>query len=372
MSWPYLSISPECTLSLLLEKEERLLKVESIDQTGAVIENSTEILGDILFQIKIKNFKTPTLKGKVQNVKGFKKIVANDRRFYINALWDLFKNLEHKDLIELVGSMSVPLGFECWSVLSGLNDSQLLSWNTSVELPEIHFKNQNIWTVKQPLMASTRSIVMVGQSQAMIDLRSQIPKIVKGSGLINLYGKLGSGRETLVQVIHEESGHDHQLHFVRSLTELEESIRLAPLTPQLYYVKDIPQHEIENLHEISHIIAGQGSRLIIISEQPFKSPLLKHMIKIPELSTRKEDLPLLINHFIRHYAHQFQYPELTIVPEAMQRLINNNYQGEIKELRSICNLIVSQHGHKGIIEFDDVKIFLSKEEIPQEEFLKVA
>jgi len=371
MSWPYLSISPECTLSLLLEKEERSLKVESIDQAGAVIDNATEILGDILFQIKINNLKSITLKGKVQNVKGFKKVMANDRRIYINALWDLIKNLEHKDFIELVGSMSVPLGFECWSMLSGLNDSQLLSWNTSVELPEIHFKNQNIWTVGEPLKASTRSIVMVGQSQAMIDLRSQIPKVLKGNGLINLYGKLGSGRETLVQVIHEESGHDHQLHFVRSLTELEESIRLAPLTPQLYYVKDIPQHEIENLHEISHIIAGQGSRLIIISEQPFKSPLLKHMLQVPELIARKEDVPLLVQHFIKHYAHQFQYPELAMAPEALETLSHHEYQGEIKELRSICNLIVSQHGHKGIIELEDVKMFLIKQEA-QVEILKAA
>lgn len=371
MSWPYLSISPECTISLLLGKEARELKVESIDQAGLVVENGTEILGEILFHINLKSTKSQLLKGKIQNVKGHKKIIASDRRLFINTLWEMFKNFEHQELMDLAQSMSIPQGFESWAILAGLNDSQLLSWNSSQELPEIHFKNQSIWAVGEPLKTSSRSVVMVGQSEAMVKLRSQVPKIVKGNGLINLCGKKGSGRETLVQVLHEESGQDHQLHFVRSLIELEESIRLAPLSPQLYYVKDIPQSEIENLHEISHIIAGQGSRLIIISEQPFKSPLLKHIVEVPDLASRSEDIPLLINHFIKHYAHQFQFPELTLASEAFEAMTQHHFNGEIQELRSICNLVVCQHGHKGLIELNDVKLFI-KTENEQEVLLKIA
>ena len=60
--------------------------------------------------------------------------------------------------------------------------------------------------------------------------------------------------------------------------------------------------------------------------------------------------------------------EMTVdIEKGLECFMDANFAGEIKELKSICNLIVCRFGHKGIIEFADVESFLSfQQEIESE------
>ena len=58
-------------------------------------------------------------------------------------------------------------------------------------------------------------------------------------------------------------------------------------------------------------------------------------IKLPALRERKEDIPLLVDHFIRRFSHLTKKPITEIAPDALAVLVSHNYPGNIRELENI-------------------------------------
>jgi DNA-binding NtrC family response regulator len=57
-------------------------------------------------------------------------------------------------------------------------------------------------------------------------------------------------------------------------------------------------------------------------------------IKIPALSERPEDIPLLVNHFIRLFKDKTRRPVKRVTPEAMVMLRNYSFPGNVRELEN--------------------------------------
>ena len=59
-------------------------------------------------------------------------------------------------------------------------------------------------------------------------------------------------------------------------------------------------------------------------------------VEIPPLRSRKEDIPLLVQHFLETFATDLNAEHITqIAPEAMQALANYSYPGNVRELENI-------------------------------------
>lgn len=58
-------------------------------------------------------------------------------------------------------------------------------------------------------------------------------------------------------------------------------------------------------------------------------------LHIPALSQRMDDLPLLINHFLQKYAAQMKKNVTEISPEALAKLMNHEFTGNVRELENI-------------------------------------
>jgi two-component system response regulator PilR (NtrC family) len=58
-------------------------------------------------------------------------------------------------------------------------------------------------------------------------------------------------------------------------------------------------------------------------------------IKIPPLRERKEDIPLLVNHFVRKYSTDTGKEIEGISPEALELLLGYNFAGNVRELENI-------------------------------------
>ena len=57
-------------------------------------------------------------------------------------------------------------------------------------------------------------------------------------------------------------------------------------------------------------------------------------IHLPPLRERREDIPLLVRHFIKHTAREQQRDEKAIEPAAMSALINYSWPGNVRELQN--------------------------------------
>ncbi len=59
-------------------------------------------------------------------------------------------------------------------------------------------------------------------------------------------------------------------------------------------------------------------------------------LKIPALRDRKDDIPLLLNHFMGHFADTHKLPPSTLSNGALSRLQDYSWPGNVRELRNVC------------------------------------
>jgi DNA-binding NtrC family response regulator len=64
-------------------------------------------------------------------------------------------------------------------------------------------------------------------------------------------------------------------------------------------------------------------------------------IHLPPLRERREDLPLLVNHFLAKKAEEEGHPPKQISPEAMTLMMNYDWPGNVRELQNIIEQMVT-------------------------------
>ncbi|MFZ1291099.1 MAG: sigma-54 dependent transcriptional regulator [Melioribacteraceae bacterium] len=76
-------------------------------------------------------------------------------------------------------------------------------------------------------------------------------------------------------------------------------------------------------------------------------------IKLPSLNERREDIPLLVDHFVEKYCNEMGKPVIGVNNESMKKLINYDWRGGVRELENIIErAIIFSSGDK--IEVNDL------------------
>src|SRR5246500_2055928 len=95
----------------------------------------------------------------------------------------------------------------------------------------------------------------------------------------------------------------------------------------------------QTLHADVRIIAATNKNLEqLVREGKFRDDLYFRLnvvrIVMPPLRERKEDIPILVRGFPRHFCKKNNKPLLDLVPDAMDALLTYNWPGNIRELRT--------------------------------------
>jgi len=64
------------------------------------------------------------------------------------------------------------------------------------------------------------------------------------------------------------------------------------------------------------------------------------MIDLPPMRARREDIPLLVDHFIRKFSEENERPVRQIAPEALRALIEYSWPGNVRELENVVERAV--------------------------------
>jgi two-component system, NtrC family, nitrogen regulation response regulator NtrX len=64
------------------------------------------------------------------------------------------------------------------------------------------------------------------------------------------------------------------------------------------------------------------------------------LIRVPSLNERREDIPLLVEHFLHHIANEYHQTKKGIEPAAMQLLSKHNWTGNIRELKNAVERLI--------------------------------
>jgi DNA-binding NtrC family response regulator len=95
----------------------------------------------------------------------------------------------------------------------------------------------------------------------------------------------------------------------------------------------------QTLHADVRLIAATNKNLEqLVKEGKFRDDLFFRLnvvrITLPPLRDRKEDIPLLVRGFLRHFCKANEKPPLELTAEAMNSLLSYDWPGNVRELRT--------------------------------------
>ena len=91
--------------------------------------------------------------------------------------------------------------------------------------------------------------------------------------------------------------------------------------------------------DIRLIAATNQDLEALVNDGKFRSDLYYRLkvvtLKIPPLRDRREDIPLLANHFLETFAEENSRPGMRFSSEAMRALVHARWEGNVRELRNL-------------------------------------
>lgn len=233
---------------------------------------------------------------------------------------------------------------------------------------------------------------LIGESEKMRSLRSQIEIAARSSSRVLITGESGSGKELVARLLHGSSnraskpfievncaaipqeliesemfGHEKGSFtgaFERKKGKFEladggtlflDEIGDMSLQTQAKVLRVIETQEFQrvggsaNIKVDVRIIAATNKDLPAeVRKGTFREDLFFRLnvipISVPPLRERKEDIPLLVDYFIKTISEEYGQRPKKITPEAIRRLQNHEWPGNVRELRNTLErlLIMTQ------------------------------
>lgn len=221
---------------------------------------------------------------------------------------------------------------------------------------------------------------IIGESRAMEQVFQTIEKVAKTEANVLITGENGTGKELVARALHRRSNRSENVFITVDMGALTESlfeselfghekgaftdakdsragrfeianggtlfldeIGNIPLQLQPKLLSAIQTHEIRRIGsnkttkiDIRLICATNENLDEMVKDQDFRQDLLYRIntieIKLPPLRERVEDIPLLVEHFLKKYLTKYKKEILGITEQALVHLKEYHWPGNIREL----------------------------------------
>ncbi len=234
---------------------------------------------------------------------------------------------------------------------------------------------------------------VIGSSEPLQRAIEQVRTVAASNATILLLGETGTGKELFAQMIHQASPRSkgpfmavHCAAIPANLLESElfghekgaftganerrvgrfesanggtlflDEIGEIDATTQIKLLRFLETRSVERLG--SHKPISLDLRLVcatnrdlrqMVAEGKFREDLYYRLsvvpLRLPPLRERKDDVPLLLTHYLRKFAQENKVAEAKLSPAALIPLTAYAWPGNIRELRNACeNLAVLQAG----------------------------
>jgi len=229
---------------------------------------------------------------------------------------------------------------------------------------------------------------MIGKSRSLEQVRAEIAKVARTNAKVLITGESGTGKELVARAIHKASvrgrGPFEKLNCAALPKDLVESelfgyekgaftgaaqlkrgrleaadggtlfldeVGDMSLETQAKFLRAIETGEIERLGSTrtisvdARIVAATNKDLPTeIEAGRFREDLYYRLnvvpIQLAPLRQRREDVPLLVEHFMNRFGSEHGRPPRQFTPDAMERLVSYSWPGNIRELKNLIERIL--------------------------------
>ena len=238
---------------------------------------------------------------------------------------------------------------------------------------------------------------IMGKSPKIMEVLHNIDKVAPSDLTVLITGETGTGKELVARALHENSlrsskefvvanctadtlfesylfGHEKgsftgatsrklgKMDFAEGGTIFLDEIGAMPFDLQSKLLRLIQFKEFERVGgtlikaDVRFIAATNQDLNDAIKDGKFRLDLFhrfKFNIKVPPLTEIKEDIPILVEHFIQKYSTVNGKKIIRIADEVMQLLINYSWPGNIRELQNCFERMIFFAEHE-TISVDDL------------------
>jgi nitrogen regulation protein NR(I) len=229
---------------------------------------------------------------------------------------------------------------------------------------------------------------IIGQSPGLLELYAVLDRVADTPTTVLITGESGTGKELVARALHENSSRSDKpfikvncAAIPRDLMESElfgyergaftgavaskpgrfelasggtlflDEIGSIPVEMQVKLLRALQESEFERVGGVKTIrvdvrlVAATNSDLKKeIAAGAFREDLYYRLnvvpIRLPALRERREDIPLLVQHFVRKFDERLKKSVLGPEPEALEILSNHPWPGNIRELENVIERAV--------------------------------
>jgi formate hydrogenlyase transcriptional activator len=229
---------------------------------------------------------------------------------------------------------------------------------------------------------------IVGRSAALRSLLRQVETVAPTDSTVLIYGETGTGKELIARALHNLStrhagpfvklncaaiptglleselfGHERgaftsaiaqrigRFEMANRGTIFLDEIGEIPLELQPKLLRVLQEREFERLGSSrtlttdARLIAATNRDLgAYVQEQKFRSDLFYRLnvfpLHVPPLRERREDIPLLVQHFVQRFSRRMDRNIESIPKQGMDALISYAWPGNVRELENVIERAV--------------------------------
>ncbi len=235
---------------------------------------------------------------------------------------------------------------------------------------------------------------LVGESAALRRVMSQVETVAPTDSTVLLLGETGTGKELVARAVHDLSprkgrtlvrvncaaipsglleselfGHEKgaftgalsrkigRFELADGGTIMLDEVAEIPLELQSKLLRVLQEREFERLGnsrstrvDVRVVAATNRDLARMVADRQFRSDLFYRLnvfpIEIPPLRDRREDIPLLVGHFVRRHSQRLKKSIDRIEPHAMEALMRWHWPGNVRELENVIEraVILSRGG----------------------------
>jgi DNA-binding NtrC family response regulator len=248
---------------------------------------------------------------------------------------------------------------------------------------------------------------IVGRHPDMQRLSRLIGQVARTTTTVLITGESGTGKELIARAIHRQSARSNKPFvpvapggFPETLVESElfghekgaftgayqrkqgrfelahggtlflDEISSVKHDVQVKLLRALQEREIERVGgtrtikvDVRIVAATNVDLKRLVASGAFREDLYYRLnvvpIAVPPLRDRLEDVPLLVDHFIRYYAHAFNKRIPGLSPEALAALCAYHWPGNVRELQNVIERAIVLGGDDPDIGMEDLPLDLT-------------
>ena len=247
---------------------------------------------------------------------------------------------------------------------------------------------------------------IIGNSKSIMEIHAMIDKVSKTEARVLITGESGTGKELVAHNIHEKSSRSKSSFievncaaipselieselfghlkgsFTSAVKDREGKFEAAnngtifldeigdmSLAAQAKVLRALEENKIQRVGSQKDIIVDV--RVLAATNKDLKKEIdngnfredLYHrlaviMIEVPELSKRKSDIPILVDHFSNLISKEQGIEKKKFSKDALKLLEDSDWSGNVRELRNVVERLIILGGET--ISKNDVRLFASK------------